>query len=303
MITNLRSPEHCDALDFVEALRDSVPPLHPSAASIVHEWLNLARCASHISDTREVVRLMNLVKEKIAIELHWEAEVDEDIGDYVAAGALHTAADKWDSTARDLLYGPRRRRRRKNPPSAKPMKNYRRPSLLPPPSASPPHDQMATKPSVSSTPSTQETTMTDRAANVPPTITESAINQALRQDQAIVDATGAPIPQPRAMSRIMDMAMAATPERLSKPHQIVTLKNTDPHQTHWFTDRFHRGHELKPGQSKELDMLVEEIQHHARLLRTDRGYYESGPRQGLAFPAHPVKIVGLEPRQSAPQST
>lgn len=128
MITNstpeLRSPEHCDCLDFVEALRNSVPPLHPSAAGIINEWLNEARCASHIGDTHKVVRLMKMVREKIAIELHWEAEVDEDIGDFVAADALHAAADKWDMNARNLLYGPRRRRRRKRPPSTRPLKNF-----------------------------------------------------------------------------------------------------------------------------------------------------------------------------------
>jgi hypothetical protein len=120
----LRSPEHADCLDFIKTLAETVPPLHPSAVGIIHEWLGEARCASHMGNAREVVRLMAMVREKITIELHWEAEVDEDIGDFVAAGALHAAADKWDMNARNLLYGPRRRRRRKRPPSTRPLKNF-----------------------------------------------------------------------------------------------------------------------------------------------------------------------------------
>jgi hypothetical protein len=57
------------------------------------------------------------------------------------------------------------------------------------------------------------------------------------------------------------------------------------------------GHEFLPGQSKEIDMTTEAIQVHAHRLRTDRGFYQSGPNVGKPFPAHPVKIVGLGPKE------
>jgi hypothetical protein len=50
-----------------------------------------------------------------------------------------------------------------------------------------------------------------------------------------------------------------TRERLEAPSRRVTVLNTSPIQTHVVIDRFMNGHELRPGERKEVEMLVDEI--------------------------------------------
>jgi hypothetical protein len=128
--------------------------------------------------------------------------------------------------------------------------------------------------------------MTNRAANVPP-----------------FEHTNEPLQPERISQAVIGMTRAATPEHLAKPHQRVTLKNTHECQTHFIQDRNHNHVELRPGQSKEVDMVCDELQNLIRLARTDRGFYESGPNIGKPFPPHPVKVIGLGPKQSAVPQT
>jgi hypothetical protein len=52
--------------------------------------------------------------------------------------------------------------------------------------------------------------------------------------------------------------------QLDKEHQLVTMRNTDKEQTHIVIDRFCVGHELQPGQAKEVDLLAEDIEYFQR---------------------------------------
>jgi hypothetical protein len=229
--------ESTDAIDFVEALRATIPALHPITHREVNELLGEARHASHNGNITTVVRLMDAVRTKVACELHWEAELAEHLGDHFTADALRQHADDFDPTARTVLYPPQ---------GEEPM---------------------------------------SPAANVPPILT--------RDEQA---------PAPAAtIQHIVDLQSKASPEHLAKPWQNVTLRNSDPAQAHYVRDRAFQYVKFEPGEQREIAMVVDELQELVRLARTDRGHYESGPRRGLPFPAHPIKIVGLGLKSEAPK--
>jgi hypothetical protein len=189
---------------------------------------------------------------------------------------MHAIADRWDTDARNLLYfTPRRRRRRKLAPikvSGGRQTVVAAQSLPPAPSPS-------QKPQPGDHPMTS-------AANVAPPMS-----------QAEADAT--PM-KPQLFQQAVMQAAAPTAERLSKPHQRVTLKNTSESQVHFLCDRHLRHIEFKPGQSREITMLTDELANLMRLQRSDRGFYPIGsPNAGKPFPPHPVKIIGVGV-QSAP---
>lgn len=123
-----------------------------------------------------------------------------------------------------------------------------------------------------------------------------AANVVPQSSMSAEEAAATPLKPAYIQQRVHDMARAPSAERLAAPHQRISLRNTSE-QCHWFTDRQCRGVEIRPGQTVELDMLTDEIEHHMRLLREDRGFYESGPNKGKAFPSHPCKIVGMAPKQ------
>jgi hypothetical protein len=53
------------------------------------------------------------------------------------------------------------------------------------------------------------------------------------------------------------------------------------------------GHELRPGEKKEIEMLVDEIAEFRKLGRPNRGVYTSGPFAGQPLPPHPLRFVDL----------
>jgi hypothetical protein len=65
-------------------------------------------------------------------------------------------------------------------------------------------------------------------------------------------------------------------------------------------DRFGVATELRPGQQREIAMVVSELQNLMHQARTDRGHYTSGPRCGQPFPPHPVRVLGIGATQEAP---
>jgi hypothetical protein len=115
------------------------------------------------------------------------------------------------------------------------------------------------------------------AGNVPPLITDF--------DQRPAAAN--------VVQHIIDSQQIPSATRLAAAHQRVTLRNTDERQTHFIQDRSLKHIELRPGESKELDMLTSELANLINLSRNDRGYYESGPKKGAPFPLHPVRVIGL----------
>jgi hypothetical protein len=97
------------------------------------------------------------------------------------------------------------------------------------------------------------------------------------------------IPRPTQSGAVILMSR----ERFEAPSQRVTVMNTSPIQTHVVIDRFMNGHELQPGEKKEIEMLVDEIAALRELGRPNRGVYPSGPLAGQPLPPHPLRFIDL----------
>ena len=104
-----------------------------------------------------------------------------------------------------------------------------------------------------------------------------------------------PITPPHIVSGINQpqIFLMASPARLAEKSQMVTLHNHDRFVTHVMIDRYMIGHELKPGETKELDMTIGDIEAHRDKYRPNRGVYRSGHLTGRPLPPHPVRFVDL----------
>ena len=78
-------------------------------------------------------------------------------------------------------------------------------------------------------------------------------------------------------------------ERLNAPSSRVVVKNTSEVQTHIVIDRFNVGHELRPGEAREMEMLNDEIASFQEQRRPDRFY----PGTTTPKPLHPIIIEGV----------
>lgn len=123
------------------------------------------------------------------------------------------------------------------------------------------------------------------------------LHQAPEQDLHETSPIG---PAPNWPSRMKPQMLVADEARLKAEHQLATLHNTDPAQTHIVIDRFQRGHELFPGQKREIDMLVNDIKYFQRQRRPNR----LGPDGSLMRP-HPIAVEGCRPTPEdvAPENT
>jgi hypothetical protein len=110
-----------------------------------------------------------------------------------------------------------------------------------------------------------------------------------RTEKAAPPAPNLVIPRPTQWGAVIQV----TRERLEAPSQRITVLNTSPIQTHIVIDRFMNGHELRPGEKKEVEMLVDEIAAFRELGRPNRGVYMSGPLAGQPLPPHPLRFVDL----------
>jgi hypothetical protein len=98
-------------------------------------------------------------------------------------------------------------------------------------------------------------------------------------------------------ARAKPQFLIVTQEQLDRPHQLVELKNTERQQTHIIIDRFMQGHELMPGQTKELDLTVDDIEYFRRQRQANR----MSPDGRRVLPAHPVEVLGV--REPPPANT
>jgi hypothetical protein len=107
-----------------------------------------------------------------------------------------------------------------------------------------------------------------------------------------VDIAEKPVLQkPVASSMTQQDTLVPTPERLALKNQRVIIHNTSREQTHIIIDRNLEGVELRPGERKEIDMTVDEIENLRHLGRSDRGFYKSGHNVGKPLPPHPVRVA------------
>jgi hypothetical protein len=95
----------------------------------------------------------------------------------------------------------------------------------------------------------------------------------------------------------------ATQERLAKPSQFVVLHNTSEVQVHGWKDRWETMQMFAPGEKREICVVCDELDTLIELSRTDRGFFAYGPRKGQAYPAHPLRVVGIPLASSRPSLT
>jgi hypothetical protein len=100
-----------------------------------------------------------------------------------------------------------------------------------------------------------------------------------------------------AVPRHQPPAPSAT--RLNAAWQLVRIKNTSA-QIHIIFDRFYQGVELQPGQTREVPMLVDEIEALVDQRRPERGMImkfdpTSANKMRMAEkPLHPLVVEGFE---------
>jgi hypothetical protein len=120
--------------------------------------------------------------------------------------------------------------------------------------------------------------------------------------EAMQSAQKAPPPTPNLMvgrPTNWGAVVLVSRERLEAPSQRVTVFNTSPNQTHFVIDRQMLGHELRSGEKKEIEMLVDEIAAFRELGRPNRGVYPSGALAGQPLPPHPLRFIDLPAPPSA----
>jgi hypothetical protein len=110
-----------------------------------------------------------------------------------------------------------------------------------------------------------------------------------RAQKAAPPAPNLVIPRPTQSGAVI----LTSRERLEASSQRITVMNTSPVQTHIVIDRFMNGHELRPGEKKEVEMLVDDIAAFRELGRPNRGVYPSGPLTGQPLPPHPLRFIDL----------
>jgi hypothetical protein len=119
-----------------------------------------------------------------------------------------------------------------------------------------------------------------------------------RAQKAAPAAPNLVIPRPTQAGAVL----MVTRERLEAPSQRVTVLNTSPNQNHIVMDRHMRGHELRPGERKEVEMLVDEIEAFRKLGAPHRGMYTPmGKQYPIPLPQHPLRFIDLPAPPSARQ--
>jgi hypothetical protein len=106
-------------------------------------------------------------------------------------------------------------------------------------------------------------------------------------------ATPVTLVQPMPQPIVPQIMIIPSQERLNKTSQRVSVQNTDREQTHVIIDRHMNGHELRPGQVKEIEMVVDELEALRELGRPNRGVFMSGHRTGQVLPRHPVRFLDI----------
>jgi hypothetical protein len=98
-------------------------------------------------------------------------------------------------------------------------------------------------------------------------------------------------------ARAKPQFLIVTPEQLERPHQLVEMRNNDRQQIHIIIDRFLQGHELAPGQTKEIDLTVDDIDY----FRRQRAPNRLSPDGLRVLPVHPVEVLGI--REAPPANS
>jgi hypothetical protein len=80
--------------DFIDTASKRIPYIHPAAEFTVYQWFAFAREAADRDDAAEIARLLDAVRQKVVLELRWQADDAETGLDYRAAYRLRRRADR-----------------------------------------------------------------------------------------------------------------------------------------------------------------------------------------------------------------
>ena len=92
---------------------------------------------------------------------------------------------------------------------------------------------------------------------------------------------------------VPQFVMLPDKRRFDADHQQVIVWNSSQVQTHIIVDRHQCGHVLRPGEKKEIDVPVDEIEAFRGLSAPNRGVYTCGPQAGLPLPPHPLRFIDI----------
>lgn len=127
-----------------------------------------------------------------------------------------------------------------------------------------------------------------------------------QQDLHIAQTRGPDKNWPAAQqARMMPASVQPTQERLARKSQFVSVRNSSDRfpgvhgrinpQTHIILDRYQRGIQIQPGETKHnVELLVTDIDHFLRAGL-------SGRRNDLGqpLPRHPIEIIGVDDSEIA----
>ena len=82
-------------------------------------------------------------------------------------------------------------------------------------------------------------------------------------------------------------------ERLNSPSSRVWVKNTHELQTHIVIDKYNNGHDLRPGERREMELLNEEIASFQKHSLSDRFFPGESHAPGMPKPPHAILIEGV----------
>jgi hypothetical protein len=123
---------------------------------------------------------------------------------------------------------------------------------------------------------------------------ETLMSEIIPNEKLARDLKDAPI-QYSTFSPVVDM------RKLALPHQLVSVRHTGEPipNPQLVVDRYQQGHLLQPGEVKELDLLVSQIERFRELRRPGR-MIEAVVQEGEIYqmkrveaPLHPIMIEDL----------
>lgn len=82
----------------------------------------------------------------------------------------------------------------------------------------------------------------------------------------------------------------ASAERLKAPSSRVKVYNSSPDQVHIVQDRYMTGHELQAGETRELEMLNEDVEYFIRQRQPHPVARIVGGRPVLVTTQHPIEM-------------
>jgi hypothetical protein len=120
--------------------------------------------------------------------------------------------------------------------------------------------------------------------------TESAARATASPEESVIRPE---ITKPSPPPAVPQFVMLPDKRRFEADHQRVIVWNSSQVQTHIIIDRHQCSQVLRPGEKKEVDLPVDEIEAFRSLSAPNRGVYTYGSQTGLPLPPHPLRFIDI----------